>query len=57
MNLFPNFQEVFLSIFGCLGTSIVSFVNFIISQPYLLIGLVLMLIGVAVSFLKRLIRV
>lgn len=38
-------------------TSMTSFIELIISQPYLLIGVVLMLIGAAVSFLKRLIRV
>lgn len=57
MNLFENFQFVLGDVFDCLGTSMMALVTFIIGQPYLLIGVVLMLIGSAISFLKRLIRV
>ena len=57
MSFIGNLQSVLATILQCIGASIVLIVGFIIKQPYLLIGLVLMLIGVVVSFLKRLIRV
>lgn len=51
--LFSTMASMFEAVFSSLG----AFLNLIVANPYLLIGVSLMLIGAGVSFLKRLIRV
>lgn len=47
----------FTYILVAMFASISSFISTILSNPYLMIGVVLMIIGAGVSFLKRLNRV
>lgn len=56
-----NVLQALTSTVDSLGTLIIEligdFISLIIANPYLMIGVSLMLIGAGVSFLKRLIRV
>ena len=49
--------SVFEALLTLITGSIAEFINVILANPFLLIGLGLMLVGAVVSFLKRLIHI